>query len=262
LCEKVCQSLVDRLSSQYPGQIVQILTNLEHFEIACIELQELLFEARSSGSSGAPVVLRATEQFRTGKKTAEKRIFELVNSKIDDLIETAEYDWMATKPEREPSNYMQELTRYLSNIMSSVLLGLPAEIKELIYFDALSHAATMILSLPLDPTVKRITPAAVQSLALDVTFLSSFVDSLNNPILKENLDELCQTVALMETDNSDEFFDVSLRNRKYGRVDRENGAILIEKVMQGREIAQQTSPMKSSASDRFATIGSRFGLNI
>jgi hypothetical protein len=45
----------------------------------------------------------------------------------------------------EPSNYMQTLTRYLSNIMNSTLLGLPREIKELIYFDALSHAAEMIL---------------------------------------------------------------------------------------------------------------------
>ena len=88
--------LVERLSSQYPGQIVQILTNLEHFEIACQELQVLLFEARSSSSAAGPIVLKATEQFRAGKKTAEKRIFELVNSKIDDLIETAEYDWYAT----------------------------------------------------------------------------------------------------------------------------------------------------------------------
>lgn len=40
---------------------------------------------------------------------------------------------------------MQTLTRYLSNIMNSVLLGLPREIKELIYFDALSHAANKIL---------------------------------------------------------------------------------------------------------------------
>lgn len=29
--------------------------------------------------------------------------------------------------------------------MTTVLLGLPTEIKELIYFDALSHTATMIL---------------------------------------------------------------------------------------------------------------------
>jgi hypothetical protein len=52
---------------------------------------------------------------------------------------------LATTPDDEPSLYMQELTRYLSANMNSVLLGLPTEIKELIYFDALSHAANMIL---------------------------------------------------------------------------------------------------------------------
>lgn len=89
----VCQSLVERLSSQYLGQIVQILTNLEHYENACQQLEQLLVEARSSTSAGGPVTLRATEQFRSHKKTAEKRIFELVNSKIDDLVDTSDYDW-------------------------------------------------------------------------------------------------------------------------------------------------------------------------
>jgi exocyst complex component 6 len=93
LAEKVCQSLVERLNSQYLGQIVQILINLEHFEIACQELEQLLAAARSSSSVGSSISLKATEQFRSHKKTAEKRIFELVNSKIDDLIDTAEYDW-------------------------------------------------------------------------------------------------------------------------------------------------------------------------
>lgn len=40
---------------------------------------------------------------------------------------------------------MQELTRYLSVTMDSVLLGLPNEIRDLMYFDALSHAANKIL---------------------------------------------------------------------------------------------------------------------
>jgi phenylacetate-coenzyme A ligase PaaK-like adenylate-forming protein len=93
LTEKVCSTLVERLNSQYLGQIVQILINLEHFEIACQELEQLLVRARSSGTAGGPLTLGATEQFRSNKKTAEKRIFELVNSKIDDLIDTAEYDW-------------------------------------------------------------------------------------------------------------------------------------------------------------------------
>ena len=86
--------MVDRLSTQYLGQIVQILINLEHFETACQELEQLLVAARSNASAGGTVVLKATEDFRNSKKTAEKRIFELVNSKIDDLIGTAEYDWL------------------------------------------------------------------------------------------------------------------------------------------------------------------------
>ncbi|KAH6622362.1 exocyst complex subunit Sec15-like-domain-containing protein [Boeremia exigua] len=259
LCQKVCQSLIDRLSSQYPGQIVQILTNLEHFETACVELQDLLFQARSSPSSSTPIILTATEKFKTAKRQASDRIFELVNSKIDDLIETAEYDWMATKPASQPSEYMLELTRYLSNIMSSVLLALPTDVKEFIYFDALSHASTAILALTLDEGVKRVTPPAVASLALDTQYLVQFVESLGNPILMENLDELTQTVALMGTDDSLEFYDISQRNKKYGKVDQLKGAILLEKCQEGAQVAAQ-SPTKSAPSERFGTLGSRFGL--
>ncbi|KAL8945139.1 MAG: hypothetical protein Q9211_000351 [Gyalolechia sp. 1 TL-2023] len=167
LCEKVCQSLVDRLSTQYLGQIVQILINLEHFEIACQELEQLLVAARSNASAGGAIALRASEEFRSSKKTAEKRIFELVNSKIDDLIGTAEYDC--------------------------------------------------------------ISPHGVAALAKDVQYLTEFVDTLDNPVLKENLDELQQTVALMQNENSEEFYDVATRNKKYGRVDAANGPILLEK---------------------------------
>lgn len=67
---------------------------------------------------------------------------------------------MAPRPESEPSNYMQTLTRYLSNIMSSTLLGLPREIKELIYFDALAHAAEKILVCPAPHQPSRCTTAS------------------------------------------------------------------------------------------------------
>lgn len=154
---------------------------------------------------------------------------------------------------------MQTLTRYLSNIMNSTLLGLPREIKELIYFDALSHAANKILvsfsipsstalcwmepsmfpwsfgltddeAIPLSPDVKHINPHGVSALALDVQYLTEFVSSLENgEMLKENLDELQQTVHLMQSDNHDEFFDITSRNKKYGRVDALNGPLLLEK---------------------------------
>ncbi|KAJ5246935.1 hypothetical protein N7468_001918 [Penicillium chermesinum] len=227
LSRKVCDTLVERLSSQYLGQIVQILINLEHFESACRELEVLLAAARSQNSTGTSIVLRATEKFRNNKKAAEKRIFEVVNSKIDDLIKTAEYEWMSLTPLRN-----QTLTRFLSNIMNSTLLGLPTEIKELIYFDALSHAANMILAQPLAPEVRHINPNGVSALAQDVEYLAQFVDSLNVPILRENLDELQQTVQLMQAENADEFYDISTRNKKYGRVDAMQGPVLLEKYAQ------------------------------
>ena len=151
---------------------------------------------------------------------------------------------------------MQTLTRYLSNIMNSTLLGLPREIRELIYFDALSHAANKILvcnyycyfmrrchytsasvkganesqALPLSPEVKHINANGVSALAQDVQYLTEFVSSLENgQMLRENLDELQQTVNLMQSENHDEFFDISTRNKKYGRVDALNGPMLLEK---------------------------------
>jgi hypothetical protein len=222
--------LVEKLESQYLGQIVQILINLEHFEAACGELEQLLIRARSSSSAGGPVILTARVEFFNHQKTAEKRIFELVNSKIDDLVDTAEYEWTSNTTSSEPSSYMQTLTTYLSNIMNSTLLGLPRAIKELIYFDALSHAANKILALPLSPDVKHISHGAVVMLSQDVSYLTDFVDSLENgAMLKENLDELQQTVNLMRSGNHDEFFDISIRNKKYGRVDATNGPLLLEK---------------------------------
>jgi hypothetical protein len=77
--------------------------------------------------------------------------------------------------------------------------------------------------------VRTINPNGVIALAKDVEYLTQFVDSLNVPILRENLDELQQTVQLMQADNADEFYDISTRNKKYGRVDAMQGPVLLEK---------------------------------
>lgn len=67
-------------------------------------------------------------------------------------------------------------------------------------------------------------------MAQDVNYLTEFVGSLENgQMLRENLDELQQTVNLMQSDNHEEFFDISIRNKKYGRVDVLNGPMLLEK---------------------------------
>ena len=77
--------------------------------------------------------------------------------------------------------------------------------------------------------MKRINPNGVAALAKDIMFLSSFVDSLGDPVLQQNMEELQQTIALLQADSSDEYYDMATRNKKYGRVDPMNGPLLLEK---------------------------------
>lgn len=85
-------------------------------------------------------------------------------------------------------------------------------------------------SLPLAPEVKRINPNGVQAMETDVRYLTEFVDSLENSfMLRQTLDELQQTVDLMKSGNSDEFFETAVRNKKYPLVNALNGPILLEK---------------------------------
>ncbi|KAL7273677.1 Rab GTPase-binding exocyst subunit S15 [Rhizina undulata] len=249
LCSQVCTSLVERLHSKYLGQIVQILINLEQFEYACRELELLLAEARQSNHSGA-ISLKATEQFRSEKKTAEKRIFELVNSKIDDLVETAEYDWMAKQTQGRPSEYLQQMTLFLGNIMNSTLLGLPKDIKGLIYFDALSHIASSILSLPLSDSVKKFNKNAVADLDMDIRYLLEFVSGLNNPMLLQIFEELRQTIDLLKSDNSDEFYSIDTRMRKYANVNPLSGPKLLEKL-----VTKESTTIIKSGLSRFRREG-------
>ena len=99
----------------------------------------------------------------------------------------------------------------------------------------------MLQALPLSPDVKKINPNGVAALAKDVAYLSDFVDSLGTPVLQENLDELKQTVQLMQAENPDEFYDISKRNKMYGRVDALNGPRILEKSVFPEEHSLRTS---------------------
>jgi hypothetical protein len=76
-------------------------------------------------------------------------------------------------------------------------------------------------------------------------------------MLQQNLDELQQTVELLQSDNHDEFFDISTRNKKYGRVDALNGPVLLEKLTQAAENPARSAP---ATLPNFSNISSRFGL--
>lgn len=217
---------------------MQILTNIEHLEVACHAVQDLLVgyvKERSTSTIAGPITLRASAAFAETKAKAETRIFDVVNSKIDDLVETAEYDWLSVEHPDEPLPYMQMLTSYLSNIMTQILLGLPAQIKAQICSTALAHISDVLLALPLEESVQRISPQALTAYSLDVNHLVTFVEALGDANMLAGFDQLKQTVALMNSaaisseTTMEEFFDANKAKELYPNVDRAQGAQLLEK---------------------------------
>lgn len=82
---------------------------------------------------------------------------------------------------------------------------------------------------------------------------------------------------LIQAENSDEFYDVSTRNKKYGRVDAINGPRLLEKYVIKRippiclfmtiepkcpaDLNRLTNVVQSPAkTDKFTALSSRFGI--
>ena len=155
--------------------------------------------------------------------------------------------------------------------MSSTLLGLPVEIKDMIYFDALSQASSNMLELPLESGVSLITPAALHAFALDVSHLANFVSTLapsptSSRSFPTAIAPLVQSVALMLAgpERADEFYDVSQRNLKYAAVDPQMGPQLLDRVDRGRDIGVAASVDEAGkglgggdrvkASERFAGV--------
>ena len=92
LIQKINAILLKKLQSTNLSQIVQIIINIEYFESTCPDFEMLLMETRSFHRSGR-IHLKASATFKETRRKAEKRIFELVNSKLDEFLELAEFDW-------------------------------------------------------------------------------------------------------------------------------------------------------------------------
>ncbi|CAG8604575.1 6893_t:CDS:10 [Acaulospora morrowiae] len=217
LIEHVDGVLRGKLQSTNISQIVQIIINLEYFENACEELEKLLKTKRSS-HRGGKIKLKASDEFRETRKKAEKRIFELVNSKIDDFLELADYDWTPATFQNHPSPFLQDMVGFLDALINSTLYNLPMSIKTFMYFDTLSHLATSLRDLILSSQVKRINSNAVVNLNVDVTFLENFAHSLEDKNISDAFLELRQIVTLLSSDNVEEYLDPSTRNKKYSRL--------------------------------------------
>ncbi|KAI8877265.1 exocyst complex subunit Sec15-like protein [Backusella circina FSU 941] len=229
LIEKVNAILLKKLQSTNLSQIVQIIINIEYFESICPDFEMLLMEARSFHRSGH-IHLKATMTFKETRKRAEKRIFELVNSKLDEFLELFEYDWQTEEIQNQPSPSLLDLVSYLTNVTNAALMNLPEAIKSSLYLDALQHLSLSLKGLVLDNEQQYITEIALLNFDTDIRFIEEFVSGIGDAVLKGTFMQLRQLLDLaIHCNNPEEYLAPQVRNVKYNRLNSRDIVVLFEK---------------------------------
>lgn len=243
LVDTVCKTFEERLKSTAREQIVQILINMEYFENASVQIEKSLMESRESGER-SPVSLKATERFKIARKKAEERIFELLNSIVDDFLEIAEYDWLTTTKFTTPSTYLTEMVTFLKTMVSSTLVNLPHSIRSFLYLDAFDHLCSSLLKFLIDSS-ESLTVTAVENFDMDVKYLEDFITELardsNDMSLVTTVLELRQSIDLLRSSNMSDYNNTLIRMKKYDRVRPENAQTLFHKVNHARSVSQSSN---------------------
>ncbi|KAJ3164908.1 hypothetical protein HDU88_004888 [Geranomyces variabilis] len=211
------------------SQVVQILVNLEYFELACGDFETVLMERRISHKVGV-IRLQAVQVLKESRVVAEKRMFDLLNLKMDDCLELADYDWNTTRSPSTYSPYLDDLVNFMSAIISSTLTNLPPHMRSLIYQGTFKHIAASIHNQILAPDVKRISPAAVDVLDKDIAFLEKFAQGAGEGNLGEAFAQLRQTITLLKSPNLEDILNSAIRDRRYPRIKLDKLAIVLEKM--------------------------------
>ncbi|KAJ1019331.1 hypothetical protein NDA13_006248 [Ustilago tritici] len=161
------------------GQISQIVVNAEHFNLACEELEKLLVALRtpSGRGGGGKLELGASKHFVETLRIAEVKIADAFGGKLDQFLGLAEYDFSpntASGGGGGHSPWLQDTLDWLTTMMQSVLILLPASVKASVYASAYTHLAVSLfdrhLTGPESPAC--VNTAGLATLCHDVQFLA------------------------------------------------------------------------------------------
>lgn len=156
------ETIVQRLANTTTvPQIAQLVTNVEHFQAACQELERTLTSLRfvsyqlcvpktrlepihdRSTQRGGVIRLSASKSFESTLSRSLKRLTGLINSKLDQSFEFSMYNWTPQKRESVPNMQLDELINWLTTVVDS--LAIKEQYKDEAYKGAFEYIAETLM---------------------------------------------------------------------------------------------------------------------
>ncbi|THH11729.1 hypothetical protein EW145_g467 [Phellinidium pouzarii] len=209
------------------SQIAQIITNLEHFEIACSELEKSLTSLRSA-QRGGTIRLTAAASFSETIKSAMNRISSVIASKLDDFFELADYDWTPRSREDAPSMYLYELAHWLATVVDSLVVQ--DAYKNEAYKAAVQYIAECLLDFISGQNIAMLNENALSNIFVDVDFLEAEFKRIGREHVNAAFTELRLMMTIPLSDKVQEYLNPNIRQMSYTTVKPKRFQAMLEKL--------------------------------
>lgn len=258
----IIKHFLERVNSVTREELAQNLINLEYFIIMTKEVSKLL-----SDKFETDMLLKSAESVLSTKTITEKKLFEVVDGKIDDLIEFIDWDWESKVNNKEPTFFIKDIGEFLTNMFNSTFKNLPLSVRALLLYRVFDLLTTRFLENL--QSQYSITPSSINNFDLDISYIENITNELSPPdssakpsatsniSLKSMFLELRQVIDLLKSGNLDEYKDPDIRNRKYDRVKPELAVQLINKIG-NKEKSTVGSPTPQTNTSSASKIFSKF----
>lgn len=235
----------------------QSFVNLEHYIIGLMEIGKLLnVTLRQETGMGihnidnnGTFTLKAVETFTKLKKFSEETLYQMVDTKLQELLDLVEYeDFTPPVLERnsEANFSVKDFAMFLENLFTSIFENLSPQLRTLGLFRAYDFVSQYFLGILHD--APKYNSVFIDNFDLDIKYLEKSMQRLGdaeeaadasqgNVSIDSTFSELRQSVDLLKLDNYEEYLtNNTYRTRNFSSIKFEKGVQLISK-MQGREDA-------------------------
>lgn len=232
LTKVVVKHLSSKLNSTIKEELAQNLINLEFFSNLIKELEKLI-----SRNAEYSLYLKSYDLFIQLRKNAESKMFEMVDSKVMDLIESAEWDFKSTLSQSDPSIFIRDIGEFLEMMFNTNFNNLPSSIRQLLLFRSFDLIADHFLAQIRNTPI--ISSAALQNFDIDIEYLENIVNSMNDAVkpqrdqhqslsINSTFIELNQVMDLLKSASLTYF--KQHQNTKFTRIKVDEAASYIDKL--------------------------------
>jgi hypothetical protein len=256
----------EKVDSLTREELAQNLINLEYFVIMTKKVSKIL-----SSTFESEITLKSTELITNTRKVTEGKLFEVVDGKIDDLIEFIDWDWEAQVVNREPNYFIKDIGDFLVNMFNSTFKNLPISVRTILLYRVFDLLAARFFE---NLNAQRsITKESIHNFGLDVSYIEGITNDLSSTdvadkaqsngkgstreSLKSMFLQLRQIINLLQTGSLEEYRDQNIRNRKYDQVKPEVAIQLINKI-EGSDLVNSAPTTPTTNTSSAAKIFSKF----